>query len=688
MKRSRRQADAAALRGGIDEPMPGARVPRRSLAVRGWSAWGDRPALAVAVLVDGQLVGTAVVGTEARPDVGEVLDDPAMIDTGWSVTADLCAVAVPGVAEVTVVVWGDVASPPVVLPPVRIELTDDEPPVEEDTAEFSGSLELPRSGELVGPELVRLFGWILHRDRPVSGLDVLVDGHPAGSVRLGIDRPDVAEAHEQPEGAISGFDAIVDLGATAPTATAVTLELVARAAGVPPTVVFERAVPLAPRPSREDRADRDRVLQDRRRHLLAATSGGRDGPLDLLVFTHDLQYGGAQLWLHEFLRSAGAGARFTTTVVAQRDGPLRLVLEGEGIPVHVNQPCGAEDPEAYEGRVSELISYLASGRQNACLVNTVNSHMGADVAYRLGLPTVWAIHESLTPPAFWFHAYEGRMSPAVRAVAERALASASAVAFVAEATRQLYVPWTGPDRAIVIPYGIDTSSVSAFARRVSQPEARSMTGLPPGSRVALVMGTIEPRKGQTRVAQAFEQLRQRDPDLDWLLLFVGDGGGPYSEGLRRYLADAGLEDRARVVPLVGDTAPWYRAADFLLSASDSESMPRSALEAMCFGLPVVMTDIFGVPELLTDGKNGLLFEVHDLEAMIGAVHRVLTMDKALLSAIGAAGRRHVLEHYDAAGYVEDLMALIEALRRDPAVTPGEALADRGRKERGASSKAG
>ena len=189
--------------------------------------------------------------------------------------------------------------------------------------------------------------------------------------------------------------------------------------------------------------------------------------------------------------------------------------------------------------------------------------------------------------------------------AERALATSNALVFEADATRQLYAAWAGADRSIVVRYGVDTGVINAFCRRVSHRESQSRDRDPARLPVILVMGTIEPRKAQTRIAQAFALARKQHPD--WMLVFVGDSDTYYSDGLKEYLRNAGLKDRTRVVPVVEDIYPWYRAADLLLSLSDMESLPRSALEAMCFGLPVLSTSVFGLPELLEDGRTGFLF---------------------------------------------------------------------------------
>ncbi len=124
----------------------------------------------------------------------------------------------------------------------------------------------------------------------------------------------------------------------------------------------------------------------------------------------------------------------------------------------------------------------------------------------------------------------------------------------------------------------------------------------------LVMGTVEQRKAQARIAQAFARIADDLPE--WELVFVGDTNGrTYSQALRRYIRGDGTgrtaagSPRSTVTPIAGIARPTYS-----LSASDVESLPRSMLEAMCFGVTVVSASVFGIPELMRDGETGFLFE--------------------------------------------------------------------------------
>jgi glycosyltransferase involved in cell wall biosynthesis len=402
-----------------------------------------------------------------------------------------------------------------------------------------------------------------------------------------------------------------------------------------------------------------------------------EGELNVVAFTHDLGLGGGQLWLSELLRRADAGNAFPCTVVAPSPGPLLERFEAQGIKVHLTGDTPVKHWESYEGRVGEMASWCARHGHNAALVNTFGAFMGVDIATRLGLASVWAIHESWTPDAIWSAAYgAGHVDPLIPPAVAAAVRATGALIFEADETRRQYAPAAGPDRTVVVHYGVDLEAIDAYRNAHSKGDARKHLDLTREARVLLVMGTTEPRKAQTVLASAFARVVHDHPDA--LLVFVGDTGTPYAEALRRLVHGLHIEEQTRLVPVVEDIYEWYRAADVLVCASDIESLPRSVLEAMGFGTPILATSVFGLPELLTDGETGYLFEPLDLGAAIEALRRVLDVDQASLEAVAEAGRRLIVEQYDSAGYAHDVVALLDGLRHDPTATPAEILAARGR----------
>jgi D-inositol-3-phosphate glycosyltransferase len=644
--------------------------------VQGWTLWGDRPAVAVEAHVDGILVGQTVTGNDDRNDVGRALGNAQLSEAGWRLFVDLGWLVDQEAVELDVTVWVDPAIPPVRFDSVALRLSDDGPR-DQPGAGFIGSIDLPVDGEPVGPDFAKVGGWLLDPTAATASVDVLVNGKHAGRARLGLERPAVETICPVPRAAISGFEHVVDLRGLPPAETRVRLQVVARTIGGRPQVVLQRTVPrLAAEPIVGTAPEHDELLGT----TLSSVSPPVPGDLNLAVFTHQLDLGGAQLWLSELLARSGAGRLFPCTVIALRDGPLRAELETDGITVRVTAPAPVDDLAAYQGRITELSMLVAAEGANAALVNTITAWVGADVTTRMGIPTVWAIHESLSPAAYWAQSFpHGHIHPVIGASVDDALRASTALVFEAESTRRLYEPATEPDRTLVIPYGIDTKQIEAYREGTTRSSARSLALVPDGSRLLLVMGTTEPRKAQTRLVEAFALVAADHPE--WQMVFVGDTGTPYATELKRFVHRMGLDDRVRVIPVVADTYAWYRSADLLVSASDLESLPRSVLEAMCFGVPVLATSIFGMNELVTDGETGFLFEPGDLAAATTALDRVMGLDAETRAAIGRAARTLVLDGYDSSGYCTAIPALLHALAHGSTDLPADIVAQHWARDR-------
>jgi glycosyltransferase involved in cell wall biosynthesis len=509
--------------------------------------------------------------------------------------------------------------------------------------------------------VAKITGWVVDPSVPIDRVEIAVTRRSPVSARLGLVRDDALEAMGVAHARLSGFEALVDLsGLEGPTAS-----LVVRAypIGREPFVVAERELELenAMVASGPHGSGHPAVLQEppaglgRRKARLAAGT-----ELNLLVFAHDLKSGGAQMWLWELLERSGAGREFPCTVIALGPGRDGTRMASLGIHVHVTRPCPVWDVEAYEQAVAELEALACDGGHTAVLVNTFVSLIGADVAGRLGLPYVWALHESYEPQMIMSALYSpDSVDPLVEATALRALRQAPKAVFVAEATRRLFLDVIDPARAVVVPYGVDTRAIDATRLATSRAAARLLLGVAPDVTVLLCVGTTEQRKAQTMTAQAFARIADEFPDV--LLVFVGALAGHYTEGLRQFVADCALADRCRIVPVLADPSMWYRASDVLVSASDVESLPRTLLEAMCFGLPVLATAVFGVPELITDGETGWLFEPRSLAAAEAALRRVLGTSLATRETVAAAGSALVHERYDSQGYVNALSAMLGSL---------------------------
>jgi D-inositol-3-phosphate glycosyltransferase len=625
----------------------------RSASVVSFSGWAlSRPVrqdLRIEVRRDGIVLATAQPATR-RPDVAR-LYGPRAVDSGWSAEVEVGPGSeASGIEVVAVDGRGET-----VLARYRAR-----PAVTPDTSVVSrchGSIDHPEPGQVLGDAVVNVFGWVGIDGEPADVVDVYLDDRPAVRARRCDARADLCGIGVFPDSTalVAGYSALIVLPEVDRPRSAV-VRVAARgmngAVWTPPPV----PVRIQPRPVRAtaEPLGPPGALP----HVLDRGADVTTGRPRVCVFTHSLRLGGGELYLQELLlRLADAGVG-DFLVVAPEDGALRPALEHAGIEVHITSGY-AVDADRYSGRLAELAALLASWRADVALVNTLGVFPAADAARRLGVPVVWTIHESFPLEVFsllnWGPA---GLHPAIAEAWRRALAEADEVVFESEATRELFAGEVPGLAGRCIRYGIDPSAISVYEDTHDRDAVRAELGFGRQHRVLLCMGVYLDRKSQLALVHAFADLAALHPQAR--LVLVGDHPSDYARVVRRLVAERGVRDSVRLAAIDPDTYRWYRSADVLVSASDTESLPRSVLEAMTFGVPILAADVFGLSEVITDGVNGWLCEARSGVSLLAGLRRVLQCSADELAEMSAAARADA-KAFDGQGYASAYHQLIAEL---------------------------
>ncbi|MBM4300452.1 MAG: glycosyltransferase [Deltaproteobacteria bacterium] len=194
-----------------------------------------------------------------------------------------------------------------------------------------------------------------------------------------------------------------------------------------------------------------------------------------------------------------------------------------------------------------------------------------------------------------------------------------------------------PAKVRVVANGVDVAAIDA-AR--PGPLMRRELGLPEGSTVIGLVGRLDHwGKGHQELFTAMAQIRERHP-VHALIV----GGGRRMDEVRRLAESLGLAGQVHFLGPRRDVPDLLNAMDIFVLPSYSEGVSLALLEAMAAGLPVIATEVGGLPEVVTDGENGLLIPPRDAGALAEALTRLLGASD-FAKKLGQNARKHVREHY-------------------------------------------
>jgi glycosyltransferase involved in cell wall biosynthesis len=362
-----------------------------------------------------------------------------------------------------------------------------------------------------------------------------------------------------------------------------------------------------------------------------------EAPRRIAFVSHNLALGEGAPWSLLELASGLKEKGVEPFVFSAGSGPLLQEYTKAGIEVKIFDAGSRHIAKVANNRFQALqTSFLEFLRENsidAIIANTVKSSPFIHIAASVGVPGAVIVRESYALGERFEH-FLGE----AKLASMRGLTEAPEVVFVAQTSYETWADHPFRGHISVIPNGISPARFSDHDG-VSKVDARAALQLPADDVIALCVGTINVRKGQAELARAFAELpeavRQKTR-----IVFLGAVQNSHLDDFRAFLETLAPEVRERLIvaEATSDVGAYYAAADFFLMNSSSEAYPRSVVEGLYFGLPILSTAVFGVKEQVRSGESGYLYEFNDMGAWSGHFS-TLVEDDALRERMSVQARR-------------------------------------------------
>ena len=210
-------------------------------------------------------------------------------------------------------------------------------------------------------------------------------------------------------------------------------------------------------------------------------------------------------------------------------------------------------------------------------------------------------------------------------------------------------------RVVTIPNGVDVQRATPLTERTT---ARAGLDIDPSAPVVISVGAFTEEKDPGAQVRIALRVLERRPEA--VFLMVGDG--PLAARTQGAVTAAGMDRSIRLLGTRADVPDLLFASDVLLLASRTEGMPGILIEAGIAGLPAAAYALAGVPEVVEDGRTGVLAPPGDVAALAAGVLKLLD-DEAARRAMSEAARARCTERFDIRAVAATYRSLYDELTK-------------------------
>lgn len=359
------------------------------------------------------------------------------------------------------------------------------------------------------------------------------------------------------------------------------------------------------------------------------------GKRKILFLSHNARLEGAPISLLELAKNLPK-EKYEMIFVLPQSGPIKAMLDEAKIRTEVLGGIGAF-------RRWRLQRVIEQEGIDVVHVNTVAGGWGIEASKKSGAKVVWHVREDMRYM---------RGAP-VRKYLDKADIVIAISNWVKRSlgfdSEKVRVVWNAVD-------------LRAFSQNVSGREIRREFGLGDDEVLVGQVGAISERKGADIFALAAKMVAARVPNVRFML--VGDFiPGEFFRGkFQTIVRELKLGERLILVPPRKEIRDVIAAMNLVVNSSRSEPFGRTIIEAMAMGKAVIGADVGGIPEIIVDGKTGVVVKGGDPDALASAISS-LAKDPLRRNEMGRSGRRRAEELFGMEKHVKEIDNIYEEVLR-------------------------
>jgi L-malate glycosyltransferase len=356
-------------------------------------------------------------------------------------------------------------------------------------------------------------------------------------------------------------------------------------------------------------------------------------PLRVLHLLHTVAHGGVETALLNWIRSFDP-AQVQVTMVCfanpgQTEQPFVDAATRQGLPVH-RIAWSRRKPMFAAAR--HLARLVREHRIDIVHAHNVYANLVTLIAKR------YAPFKTVTTAYVW-HRFDNWRRNALQWFDIRLTRRFDCISAHCESTREAMLRYGIPASDVhTLPCGFETHALRLSAEE--REAGRALLGAGPQAQVLVNVARFYPEKAHDFLLDCFAQIVQQRPSARlWIA-----GVGPLEAQIKAQAQRLGLGDSVRFLGFVVDLPRLLALADLQLHPAHIEGVPLAICEGMAAGLPIVASEVGGLPEILAHGRNGVLVPGLNQHSFVAAVLRLMD-EPERARGYGQAARRFIEYDY-------------------------------------------